>query len=200
MTPARVPARSPRADARRNRAAIVEAAIRCLGQNPTASLNDIAEQAGVGRVTLYAHFGSREELVREVVEQVLTTSNDSLGSVDLTGDPSEAMERLLETSWKVTHQYGGLIVAAEAVLPPAEMRDAHEKPAERVRSLLQRGRRSGAFRTDMPIAWQIDTIQAVIHAASGAVHRGDVRERDAAALIQSTVLSMLSLPPLPVGG
>lgn len=182
---------SQRADARRNRAALIEAAISCLAVDPAATLGEIAEKAGVGRVTLYAHFGSRVDLIREVVTDVLGRSDEALESVDLTGDPAEAMSRLLESSWWVTHQYGGLIVAAESALPPAELRDAHEKPAERVHALLQRGRKDGSFRSDLPISWQLDTIQAVIHAASGAVHRGAIRENDATGLIQKTVLAAL---------
>ncbi|GAA3512866.1 hypothetical protein GCM10022234_04430 [Aeromicrobium panaciterrae] len=180
-----------RADARRNRAAIIEAATRCLAVDPAATLGEIAEKAGVGRVTLYAHFGSRVDLIREVVTDALATSNTALESVDLTGDPAEAMSRLLEASWHVTHQFGGLVVAAESALAPAELRDAHEQPAQRVQALLRRGRKDGSFRTDVPVPWQLDTIQAVIHAASGAVHRGAIREGDATGLIQKTVLAAL---------
>ena len=38
-----------RADARRNRAAIVEAAVECLGRDPETSVGEIARCAGVGR-------------------------------------------------------------------------------------------------------------------------------------------------------
>ncbi|MGH3403828.1 MAG: hypothetical protein ACRDRJ_15215 [Streptosporangiaceae bacterium] len=47
----RPPAR--RADARRNIAAILEAALDCLARDPQASIADIAAGAGVGRITLY---------------------------------------------------------------------------------------------------------------------------------------------------
>ena len=66
------------------------------------------------------------------------------------------------------------MVAAQDALPEPDFREAHEKPVQRVQRLLRRGRREGCFRTDMPIDWQVMTIQGVIHAASGAVHRGEV--------------------------
>jgi AcrR family transcriptional regulator len=55
--------RPRRADARRNIAAILDAAVASLADNPDASMAEIAARAGVGRVTLYGHFKTRAELI-----------------------------------------------------------------------------------------------------------------------------------------
>ena len=52
-----------RSDARRNRDAILVAALQALTESPDASLNAIAKRAGVANATLYRHFPTREELV-----------------------------------------------------------------------------------------------------------------------------------------
>jgi AcrR family transcriptional regulator len=52
-----------RSDARRNRDAILAAALEALATSPDASLNAIAKRAGVANATLYRHFPTREELV-----------------------------------------------------------------------------------------------------------------------------------------
>src|ERR1700730_15720998 len=52
-----------RSDARRNRDAILAAALVALTESPEASLNAIAKRAGVANATLYRHFPTREELV-----------------------------------------------------------------------------------------------------------------------------------------
>jgi AcrR family transcriptional regulator len=52
-----------RSDARRNRHAILAAALVALTESPEASLNAIAKRAGVANATLYRHFPTREELV-----------------------------------------------------------------------------------------------------------------------------------------
>ncbi len=52
-----------RSDARRNRDAILAAALEALTASPDASLNAIAKRAGVANATLYRHFPTREELV-----------------------------------------------------------------------------------------------------------------------------------------
>ncbi|TNY37387.1 TetR/AcrR family transcriptional regulator [Thermomonospora catenispora] len=56
-----------RADARRNRARIVGAAIEAFTeQGPTASMEEIARAAGVGIGTLYRHFPDRRALMEEI--------------------------------------------------------------------------------------------------------------------------------------
>jgi AcrR family transcriptional regulator len=72
MLPGRLPqvTRPERADARRNREAILVAAGQLFSERgPDAvSMDDIACQAGVGKPTLYRRFGDRAGLVRAVLE------------------------------------------------------------------------------------------------------------------------------------
>jgi AcrR family transcriptional regulator len=55
-----------RADARQNRARILEVAAEALARDGDASLNSVAKLAGVGAGTLYRHFPNREALVLAV--------------------------------------------------------------------------------------------------------------------------------------
>ena len=184
--------RAKRSDALRNIEAIVEAATRLLAVDPDASINEIAKAAGVGRVTLYGHFDSRTALVREVAARAIRRTDAVLAAVDLDGDPDEALGRLLEATWTLTHRFGALVVAGTQALAPEELRRLHDEPAARVRMLLKRGRSAGVFRTDMPIEWQISVLQAIVHGASAAVHRGEISADEAPALVRDTVLAALS--------
>jgi AcrR family transcriptional regulator len=69
-----VEARALRADAQRNRDALLIAAIEAFAQNGTeTSLEDIARRAGVGIGTLYRHFPTREALVVEAYRRGVDT-------------------------------------------------------------------------------------------------------------------------------
>ena len=66
-TPSSPPARRVRADAQRNRERILEAAKAAFTRDgASASLDEIARQAGVGSGTLYRHFATREALIEAV--------------------------------------------------------------------------------------------------------------------------------------
>jgi AcrR family transcriptional regulator len=56
-------------EARRNRDAILAAALVALTESPEASLNAIAKRAGVANATLYRHFPTREALVLATYER-----------------------------------------------------------------------------------------------------------------------------------
>ena len=174
--------------------AILDAATACLARDPDASVQDIAREAGVGRVTLYGHFESRAALVAAVVDRAMRLTDDTLHALDLRGDPREALARLIAATWELTSAHGSLVVAAERVLPAADVAEAHVAPMRRVRRLVERGRREGTFRRDLPVDWQVTMLHAVTHAAAGAVHRGELRPADAPRLITRTLLAALTAP------
>jgi len=183
-----------RADARKNIESIMDAATACLARDPDVSVADIAKAAGVGRVTLYGHFESRATLVTQVVERAIQQSDEALGAVDLDGDPRAALSRLLEASWRLTQQYGALIVAAEQSMPHEQFQAVHIGLIDRWKPLMERGRRDGSFRDDQPLEWQLTLLQSVLHAASGAAYRGEIKAAEAAALIDGTLQAALTPP------
>ena len=63
------PSELKRSDARRNRDAILAAALEALTESPDASLNAIAKRAGVANATLYRHFPTRADLVLATYER-----------------------------------------------------------------------------------------------------------------------------------
>lgn len=62
----------------------------------------------------------------------------------------------------------------------------------RVRTLPERGRAAGEFRDDVPLEWQVNVVQAIIHSASVAVHRGEITDDAAPSLVRDTTLAALS--------
>jgi AcrR family transcriptional regulator len=75
-----------RADARRSRAKLLEAATMAFAENGAdAPLEDIARRAGVGIGTLYRHFPTRTDLqagvFRSQVDAVCSTADDLVGTV-----------------------------------------------------------------------------------------------------------------------
>lgn len=201
MPASRTPTAAKRADAQRNIAAIVTATVSCLGRDPDASMSDIAAEAGVGRVTIYGHFPSRADLVDAAMVQAIEEGEKALSAVDLTGDPRQALARLIESSWHLVEQSSSLLQAAQTSLPPGRIRDLHERPAERVEGLLARGQSEGVFRDDLPVSWLVSVLQGILHGAAGEIAAGRLTVDAAAPSITTTVLAAYTPPgqPVPAG-
>ncbi|GAA2431681.1 hypothetical protein GCM10010191_51890 [Actinomadura vinacea] len=188
-TPAR-PRR--RADAERNIARIVSAARAQLSSNPTATTDEIAQAAGVGRMTLYGHFRTRADLIEAALVDALRAGEGTLSSVDLTGDAGEAMTRLLASSWELVAESAALLTAAEGVVPAGRVRELHGEPDQRMAELVRRGQEQGAFRTDLPTAWLVSVVHYILHGAATEVRTGRLATRDAADVVTKSVQSVLT--------
>ena len=114
-----------RADAEQNTAKILDAAAACLCRSTTASMAEIAQAAGLGRVTVYGHFPSREALIEATLVRLLERGEAVLGSLDLTGDPRQALRTLVESSWRLIADADAVLQAAQSVLPPGRIRELH---------------------------------------------------------------------------
>jgi TetR/AcrR family transcriptional regulator, mexCD-oprJ operon repressor len=190
------PARAQRADARRNIAAILDAATDCLARDPEMSIAGIAAAAGVGRITLYGHFKTRGDLVDAVLARTIEHAGTILDATETGGDPAEALTRLVAASWQIVHQFRNILLAAQRELPAGRIRDVHDPILRRVQSLIERGQRAGTFRRDLPRQWLITTAFSLMHAAAEDTAAGRLEAGDAPRLITATLLAAFT-PPIP---
>ncbi len=85
-------ARSPRADARRNRGNLLAVAKEAFAvEGTSASLRDIARRADVGIGTLYRHFPTREALLEAVLREGLETLRLAADELLASPDPGAAL-------------------------------------------------------------------------------------------------------------
>jgi AcrR family transcriptional regulator len=187
-----------RADAARNIAAIVDAGLELFATRSNVSMADVAAEAGVGRVTLYAHFPSRVQLLEAVVERALTEAHDLLQVDDFdTGPPDALLARMVRTSWHTLDRYRRLRAVAHAELGEQRLREYHDRAdiAERLRRLVTRGQRQGVFRSDLPGEWLVTTTFSLLHAAADEVNDGRLAPSDAPGVLEATLSAVLA-PPL----
>ena len=135
--------RAQRADARRNIAAILDAATDCLARDPDMSIAGIAAAAGVGRITLYGHFKTRADLVTPSWSGPCSRADAILDATDTSGDPADALARLVASSWQLVHQFRNILLAAQRELPAERIRGVHDRILRRVQSLIEQGSAPG---------------------------------------------------------
>lgn len=185
--------RGRRAVVERNEAAIVDAGRRCLGRDPSASMTEIAREAGLSRVTVYAYFSSREDLLEAVLKEALHEVAAALdAAAPEEGEPVDALLRLVERGWDALDTWMGVRAAVLDALGEETLRAHHGRILHRVEQLLVRGRDAGVFRTDLPVGWLVATCYALMHAAQQEVAAGRLPRAMAAATAGATVRSALS--------
>jgi len=89
------PPRTPRADARRNQRALLDAASEVFADRGVeAPVREIADRAGVGVGTIYRHFPTRGDLVASVYRhQIDELAADGEALLETGDDAADALER-----------------------------------------------------------------------------------------------------------
>jgi hypothetical protein len=107
------------------------------------------------------------------------------------GAASEALSRLIRSSWPILAQHRGLL-AAQRDLPPARIRQHHDQTMARVERLIARGQDEGDLRTDLPRPWLVATFYSLMHAAAEEVNAGRLDPAQAGGVLAATILAALT--------
>jgi AcrR family transcriptional regulator len=145
MSPVRKTSQRPRADARRNYAALLAAATEVFGeQGVQAPLDEIARRAGVGNATMYRHFPTRPELILAVYADEVSTLCEQ-GTQRLTDDePGDALFAWLTAF--VAHVADKRFLAAALTDDRTREGRWHHAMLTTAEALLHRAQQAGAIR------------------------------------------------------
>jgi AcrR family transcriptional regulator len=164
----KTPARKPRTDAQRNRERILEVAKEAFTRlGASASLDDIAKQAGVGPGTLYRHFPTRDELI----EGVYRTEVEKLAAAEQTFaqtmPPLDALRAwmLLFVDYIATKKIIAPALNSMVGGPSKVFEASHNQIWDAIRALVKRAIKSGEMRRDID---PIDLLRALIGVSSVA--------------------------------
>jgi AcrR family transcriptional regulator len=187
--------RRRRSDAARSVQAILEAALAALGDDPDASMAEIARRAGVVRATIYAHFPTREALLDAVMEHAVSQVAEVTASAEPTrGAPEEALERVLRATWRQLDLFHALLAINTARLSAEELRRRHQPVMTQFAPLIERGQKSDVFRRDVPVEWHLAVLRAIVHAASAELRNGRLTEATVEETMITTVLAAIGSP------
>ncbi|WP_020124472.1 TetR/AcrR family transcriptional regulator [Streptomyces canus] len=141
-----------RADARRNREALLSAARQAfLGGDTDAHVEDIARSAGVAVGTLYRHFETREALIEEVYRKEVDDLCATPGVLLDQYAPEEALRRFLLLLVDHAAVGRGMSSVLESIMATDSpvFDDARTRMANALSLLLEAGSAAGTVRDDV---------------------------------------------------
>lgn len=176
-----------RADAQRSIAAILDAAVNVLNENPGASIEDVAAAAGVTRQTIYAHYPSREALVSAAIDRVTDDAVATMDAAHLDHDPPvTALLQLATAGWRTYERYPRLLRMAP--LDPHAEQDRHQPIRERLERLAKRGQHTGDFDRRFSPSWLATVAMALGHAAAEDIAAGRMPPDQASTALKHSIL------------
>jgi AcrR family transcriptional regulator len=155
--------RKPRADAQRNRDRILEVAKKAFTRSgASASLDDIASEAGVGPGTLYRHFPTREELLQAVYRSEMEKLAAAERKFAQSMPPLQALRAwlLLFVDAIETKQ---IIAPALTTLigdPKKVFAASYAQMQEAIHALVKRAIKSGDIRLSPPVPFHLGKVKS----------------------------------------
>ena len=187
-----------RADAERSIERVLDAAVDALGEDQDVSMSEIARRAGVVRATVYVHFPTREALLDAVTDRALAeVSAVILASEPERGEADVALRRVVAATWRTLGRYHALVAINTGAQTHEDLHRRHGSVLGLLVPLIKRGQAAGKFRVDVPAAWHLAMLMALIHAGSAEVRAGRVPETDAEAALVASVLGAITDPGAP---
>ena len=161
-----------RADAERNRRRLLDAATQMFCERGLdVGVGEIAQQAGVGRGTLFRNFPSKEHLIAAIVVERMTESINRGRAALEAPDAGEALFELIEQSVGRSQTDRTLFDAiGDTWLANDEIRRIHTEMLGMLEALVRRAQEAGAVRTDISAVDVLMMIKGVCEAVSSFQH------------------------------
>lgn len=143
------PDRPLRKDAARNRELLIRAArIVFAERGLDATLDDVAQQAGLGVGTAYRHFANKYELATAIFEHTISQLVDFVDDALAYDDPWQGLVAFMERVLELQTADRGLREVLMGAHDPRREELVFDQLFTRSSELVDRARRSGALRVD----------------------------------------------------
>jgi TetR/AcrR family transcriptional regulator, mexCD-oprJ operon repressor len=177
-----------RADAARNRAALLDAAADVLAVAPQASLSEVATRAGLGRATLYRHFENRDALRAAIRQEALARASAALAGAGLPDcDTREGVRRAAAVLVPLGMRFR--ILLTEGSDTDADFVAARDEALAPLWAVLARGIENGELSADANTPWLGLVLAGMLMAAVRAAGAGLIDPAEAGDLVADAFVS-----------
>ncbi|WP_236239155.1 TetR/AcrR family transcriptional regulator [Streptomyces sp. CC228A] len=157
---------------------VLRTAAALLSRKSTATMDEVARAAGIGRATLHRHFAGRDALVRALEELGIQEFEAALDAAALDeGGAEDALRRLVAGVEPVAGLLS-FLVTENQLFEGDQVNEGWARLDARVSALFRRGQERGEFRIDLTPAWLTEALYGLVGTCAWAVQDGRVAAKD----------------------
>ncbi|MER7624140.1 MULTISPECIES: helix-turn-helix domain-containing protein [Streptomyces] len=171
-----------------DRIQVLRAAAALLSRKATATMDEVARAAGIGRATLHRHFAGRDALVRALEDLGLQEMQAALDRAGIDTGPADAAVRRLVAETEAVAPLLSFLVTENQLFEGEEQNEGWARLDARVSALFRRGQEQGVFRIDLSPAWLCEALYGLVGAGAWAVQDGRVAAKDFSYMIAELLL------------
>ncbi|AWZ04115.1 MULTISPECIES: TetR/AcrR family transcriptional regulator [unclassified Streptomyces] len=159
-----------------------------LSRKSTATMDEVARAAGIGRATLHRHFAGRDALVRALEELGIREFEVAFDNARLEEDTAvDALGRLIAEA-EPNAELLAFLVTENQLFEGDQVNEGWSRLDARVGALFRRGQQEGDIRIDLSPAWLTEALYSLIGACAWAVMDGRVAAKDFQYMITELLL------------
>ncbi|MFD3995570.1 TetR/AcrR family transcriptional regulator [Streptomyces sp. NPDC058548] len=171
-----------------DRTQVLHAAAALLSRKATATMDEVARSAGIGRATLHRHFAGRDALVRALEELGLQEMEAALDRAGLDDGPEDEVVRRLIAEVEHVAPLLSFLVTENQLFEGEKQHEGWAHADARVSALFRSGQESGVFRIDLTPAWLTEAFYGLVGSGAWAVQDGRVAAKDFQYMIAELLL------------
>ncbi|MCX5139072.1 MULTISPECIES: TetR/AcrR family transcriptional regulator [unclassified Streptomyces] len=161
-----------------DREQVLRSAAALLTRKSTATMDEVAKAAGIGRATLHRHFAGRDALVRALEELGIQEFEAALDAAALDRGTSEEALRRFVAAVEPSAGLLSFLVTENQLFEGDELNEGWDRLDARVSAFFLRGQERGEIRIDLTPAWLTEALYGILSSAAWAVQAGRVAGRD----------------------
>ncbi|MFI8436428.1 TetR/AcrR family transcriptional regulator [Streptomyces sp. NPDC079020] len=161
-----------------DREQVLRSAATLLTHKSTATMDEVAKAAGIGRATLHRHFAGRDALVKALEDLGIREFEAALDAAALDEGTSEEGLRRLVASVEPGAGLLSFLVTENQLFEGDEVHEGWNRLDARVSAFFRRGQERGDFRIDLTPAWLTEALYGLIGSGAWSVQVGRVAAQD----------------------
>ncbi|MCS0636205.1 TetR/AcrR family transcriptional regulator [Streptomyces sp. LP05-1] len=171
-----------------DREQVLRTAAALLSRRATATMDEVARAAGIGRATLHRHFAGRDALVRALEQLGIAECEAAVAVARLDEGSAEDALRRLVAGFEPVAGLLSFLVTENQLFEDGELNEGWARLDARISALFRRGQERGEFRIDLTPAWLTEALYGLVGTCAWCAQDGRVAAKDFQYMITELLL------------